>query len=212
MGRPAPTCYRGEREQKGDFGGVNRCAAIPHARVSNERPMGRPCIAAQPDAQNLTQLAPRSGTKEGGPRKVKTYLIRLQDTPQAPPAPPQFFSNTPNNRPRARTSTSGARINARPFSSLLSASKSTAACKPSYNVLSIRNVTRPTGWLGANSATMPGLASSVVRWGTAVESNSPAPSVTPTKFGRAMWMICGRAGGLRGTVRRTQRGACLQGA
>ena len=23
MGRPAPTCYRGEREQKGDFGGVN---------------------------------------------------------------------------------------------------------------------------------------------------------------------------------------------
>jgi len=171
--------------------------------------MGRLCIAAQPDAQNLTQLAPRSGTKEGGPRKVKTYLIRLRDAAQAPPAPLQFFANAPNNRPRARASTSGARINARPFSSLLSASKIATARKPSYNVISIRNVTHPTGWPGANSTTMPGLASSVVRWGTAVESNSPARSSTLMEFGRARWTVCRW---LQGTVRRTQRGACLQGA
>jgi len=155
--------------------------------------MGRPCIAAQPDAQNLTQLAPRSGTKEGGPRKVKTYLIRLRDAAQAPPVPPQFFANAPNNRPRARASTSGTRINARPFSSLLSASKIATARKPSYNVISIRNITRPTRWPGANSTTMPGLASSVVRWGTAVESNSPARSGTLTEFGRARWTVCGWA-------------------
>lgn len=105
-------------------------------------------LATQPEPQNVTQSAPRSGTKEEEPRKVKTYFIRLSLERQLEHLQPSpVFANAPDNCPRVRASTPGARTSPSPFSSLLSASKNAAGRKPSYNVLATRNVTRFTGRL-----------------------------------------------------------------
>ena len=90
---------RGDRLSGGVAFQWSRCAHSP-SRVPNKRPTGEPffvvsiphkvgyevpvrraamCplahtgLAAQPDTQNITQLAPRSSTEER-PRKVNTYI------------------------------------------------------------------------------------------------------------------------------------------
>jgi len=53
-------------------------------------------------------------------------------------------------------------------------------------------------------AARSGLASSMIRWGMAVERTSPGPGRTPTNLGRVRWMICRQAG--RNWSKNTKRG------
>lgn len=101
-------------------------------------------LAAQPDAQNVTQLAPRYGTEER-PRNVNTYLTGFPSrrTPSTS-GPSPDFANPPYNLPRVRASSSGVRTNSTSFGSLPSTSKSAARRKTSCNIFAIRNVSRST--------------------------------------------------------------------
>ena len=89
-------------------------------------------LAAQADAQNVTQLAPRSGT---GSHKM--WMLTSSDFPSRPSSTRGSSTSGPSpvfadNRLRVRASTSGARTNASSFGSFPGTSKSAAGPKTSH--------------------------------------------------------------------------------
>ena len=129
-------------------------------------------LAAQPDAQSITQFVPRSSTEER-PQNGITYLIRLSFETQLEHLRPSpvFLTHLITAYASAHPLPALEPTQAPSARSLVHRKAQLGA---KNHTMYLRNATvlaPPDG-----RAPMPGLASTVVRWGTAVECTLPVPA------------------------------------